>query len=59
MKSENAWLDCWKILPYRDENGRWQIPRHTQKKIQLIDGKTVTVYRERQMTDQEWVDSQV
>lgn len=49
------WNDCFKLLPYWDFEGRWQIPMdRTQVRLVCRNGTLIRQYREKPETDDEW-----
>jgi hypothetical protein len=50
----DVWRDCEKFLPYRDWQGSFRWPSHTQCRRIQINGRTVWQYREREETQAEY-----
>lgn len=48
-----AWEDCFKLLPYRDHEGRWRYPMKTQRRQLIVAGRSAWEYRERNQTAEE------
>lgn len=52
------WRDCFKFWPYRDYQGKVVLwPCYTQKRYNSMFDKIE--YREREETEQEWIDRAV
>lgn len=50
----SEWEDFDPVLPYRDANGKWHVPRFAQRRRVLIGGKLRWEKRPCPQTVEEW-----